>query len=316
LSSVTCTSSTDCWAVGTYKTGTSTRTLIEQSTGNGWKIVSSPRVSPADSLGAVTCVSAQDCWAVGAYGTDNGGTEPLIEQNTGKGWVVFRSPTPGGGRQRALSSVACADANDCWAVGTAGIERYARGSWSIVDPATPDAVSCAALSDCWAVSNAGIEQYGGGAWGAVAVPNVGHLGLLLGVTCASVNECWAVGATAGGAATRALILAYVAGQWKVVSSSVEGLSFNLLGAVTCATPDDCWTVGQFDQAGVSQTLVVHYTAGEWTVVKTPNEGSGDNILFSVACPSAKDCWAVGSYASPGSKALIEHYDGTTWSVVT
>ena len=317
LSAITCASETDCWAVGTYKTGTSTRTLIEQNTGNGWRIVSSPTVSPADSLVAVTCVGAQECWAVGAYGTSDGGKEPLIEQNTGKGWTVFRSPTPGGSHQKSLSSVSCADANDCWAVGTAGIERYARGSWTIVDNATPDAVSCAVPSDCLAVSSDGIEQYGGSVWSAVTVPNVGHLGLLLGVTCASVDECWAVGSTAGGAATRALILAYAGGEWKVVRSSVESLSFNLLGAVTCISTDDCWTVGQFDQAGVSQTLVVHFTAGGWTVVKSPNAGTRDNTLLSVACPSSNDCWAVGGYTgTPGSQALIEHYDGTTWSVVS
>jgi hypothetical protein len=94
LTAVACASSSECWAVGTYKTRSSTRTLIERNSGNGWTIVSSPRVGPADSLSAVTCVGAQDCWAVGAHGTDAGDTAPLIERNTGKGWTVVRSPTP------------------------------------------------------------------------------------------------------------------------------------------------------------------------------------------------------------------------------
>jgi len=316
LSAVACASSSDCWAVGTYKTGTSTRTLIEQNSGSGWKIVSSPRVSPADSLGAITCVGAEDCWAVGAYATDTGGTEPLIEHNAGKGWTVVRSPSPGGARQRALSSVSCAAANDCWAVGTAGIERYTGGSWSIVDSATPDAVSCAGPSDCWAVSNAGIDQYSGSGWSAVTVPNVGHLGLLLGVTCASTHQCWAVGATAAGAASRALILAYPGGEWKIASSRDESLGFSILGAVTCTNDGDCWAVGQHSLTAVAQTLIEHYARGAWTVVNSPDVGSRDNILYGVACASAGDCWAVGAYANTtGSQTLIEHYDGTSWSIV-
>jgi hypothetical protein len=322
LSAVACASSTDCWAAGTYKTGTSTRTLIEQNSGNGWTIVNSPKVGPSDNLGALTCVGAQDCWAVGAYGTDTGGMEPLIEQNTGNGWTVVRSPTPGGGGQKALSSVSCAEANECWAVGTAGIERYTGGSWRMVDSATPDAVFCAGPSDCWAVSNAGIEQYSGSGWSAVTVPNVGHLGLLLGVTCASINECWAVGATAGGAASRALILAYTGSDWEVASSDDESLGFSVLGAVTCTSTGDCWAVGQHAQTAVGQplvpqTLIEHYAGGGWTVVSSPNVGSQDNILYGVACASAKDCWAVGMYTNTsGSQTLIEHYDGTNWSVVS
>jgi hypothetical protein len=319
LSAVACASSSDCWAVGTYKTGTSTRTLIEHNSGNDWTIVSSPRVGPADSLGAVTCVSAQDCWAVGAYVTDTGGMEPLIERNTGKGWTVVGSPKPVGGRQRALSSVSCADANDCWAVGTAGIEGFTGGSWRIVSSGTPDAVSCAGPSDCWAVSDAGIEQYTGRGWSMVTIPNVGHLGLLLGVTCASLNECWAVGSTGAGAGSRALILASSGSDWKVVGNSDESLGFSILGAVTCTSIGDCWAVGQHAQTAVGQTLVPqtlieHYAGGGWTVVNSPNVGSHDNILYGVACASAKDCWAVGAYANTsGSQTLIEHYDGTSWS---
>jgi hypothetical protein len=309
-------------AVGTYETGTNTRTLIEQNSGNDWTIVGSPRVGTADSLGAVTCVGAQDCWAVGAYRTDTGGTEPLIEQNSGKGWSVVRSPTPGGGGQRALSGVSCADANNCWAVGTAGIERYTGGSWRIVNNAVPDAVSCAGPSDCWAVSNVGIEQYSGSGWSMVTVPNVGHLGLLLGVTCASHNECWAVGATGAGAASRALILAYTGNDWKVVGISDESLGFSILGAVTCTSPGDCWAVGQHAQPAVGQTvvpqtLIEHYAGGRWTVVNSPTVGSRDNILYGVACATSNDCWAVGAYANAtGSQMLIEHYTGTTWSVVS
>jgi hypothetical protein len=318
LSAVTCSSSTDCWAVGKYTTGTTTRTLIERNSGNGWRIVGSPQVGPADSLGAVACIGEQDCWAVGAYGTDSGRTEPLIEQETGKGWTVVRSPTPGGGRQGALSSVSCADASDCWAVGSAGIERYTGGRWGIVSSdLTLDAVSCTGASDCWAVSSAGIQRYAGSGWSAVTIPNVGHLGLLTGVACASVKQCWAVGATAGGTASHALTLAYTAGEWELATSSDTSLGFSVLGAVTCTSTGDCWSVGQYAPTAGAQTLIEHSTGGGWVVVDSPNVGNDHNILNGVSCASATNCWAVGAHtSSSGSQTLIEHYDGTSWSVVS
>lgn len=321
LTGVACASSSDCWAVGTHKIGTSTRTLIERNTGDGWTIVSSPKEGTADGLAAVTCAGAQDCWAVGGSRNDSGSMEPLIERNTGKGWTVIRSPALEAGRQGSLSSVSCTDSRDCWAVGTAGIEEYTGGSWRIVSSATPDAVSCAGPSDCWAVSDAGIEQYGGTGWSMVTMPNVGHLGLLLGVTCASLNECWAVGSTASGAASRGLVLAFTGTDWKIAGRSDESLGFSILGAVTCTSTGDCWAVGQHapapaGQTLVPQTLIEHYVGGAWTVVSSPNVGGQDNILYGVACASAMDCWALGAYTNAtGSQALIEHYIGASWSVI-
>lgn len=321
LTAVACDSNSDCWAVGTYKTRTSTRTLIEENSGNGWAIVTSPRVGSADSLSAVTCVGAQDCWAVGGYGTDAGATAPLIERNTGKGWTVVHSPTPpGSGSRGALSSVSCVNANECWAVGTAGIEEYTAGSWRIASTVTADAVSCAGPSDCWAVGNAGIDRYTAGGWTAVTIPNVGHFGLLLGVTCASLNECWASGSTGSGGGSRGLILAYTGNDWKIAGRSDESLGFSILGAVTCTSTGDCWAVGQHALAPVGQTLVPqtlmeHYAGDGWTAVNSPNVGSQDNILYGVACASADDCWAVGAYTNTtGNQTLIEHYTGTGWSV--
>jgi hypothetical protein len=45
----------------------------------------------------------------------------------------------------------------------------------------------------------------------------------------------------------------------------------------------------------------------------------DIIFFGVTCVSASDCWAVGYTVLPitGSyyQTLIEHWDGTSWSIV-
>lgn len=56
----------------------------------------------------------------------------------------------------------------------------------------------------------------------------------------------------------------------------------------------------------------------WDIVPSPNPvGPQTNYLYSVACPSSRDCWAVGlSNSSTGWVSLIEHWDGSSWSVVT
>ena len=72
LYGVTCVSATDCWAVGDYFTDNTTmytQPLIEQDTGSGWSIVSSPSPpgSQESALQGVACAGASDCWAVGNY---------------------------------------------------------------------------------------------------------------------------------------------------------------------------------------------------------------------------------------------------------
>ncbi len=57
----------------------------------------------------------------------------------------------------------------------------------------------------------------------------------------------------------------------------------------------------------------------WTQVYCPSSGPNDNALFGITTLSTSDVWAVGSsyldtnYQHP--QALIEHWDGTQWSIV-
>src|SRR5207302_5459658 len=59
------------------------------------------------------------------------------------------------------------------------------------------------------------------------------------------------------------------------------------------------------------------TSCNWSVVPSPN-GNSNSVLSGVAAVSANDVWAVGNSGSQksGGQALIEHWNGSTWSVVT
>ncbi len=121
LNGVTCLGAGGCWAVG-YSSGAgspgaASQTLIEQNTGSGWNIVSSPDPSSTGDggqLAGVSCVSAAGCWAVGYWDAVNGVPRTLIEQYAGGGWSIVSSPGPSpspnqsGGAGSILLGVTCA----------------------------------------------------------------------------------------------------------------------------------------------------------------------------------------------------------------
>jgi hypothetical protein len=54
-----------------------------------------------------------------------------------------------------------------------------------------------------------------------------------------------------------------------------------------------------------------------TFIPSPNVGSGDNGLDGVATITSSDVWAVGEFAGGSAgQTLTEHWDGTSWSVVS
>ena len=159
LSRVTCTSASQCWAVGEYGgnyfTGTPNQTLIEQWDGTQWSIVTSPNYPTrtgesyyGNYLEGVTCTSLSQCWAVGYYWPAPDGpasTQTLIEQWDGTSWSIVSSPNiliGGSPSDNGLQGVTCTSGSDCWAVGSGGntpasyshtlIEQWNGTSWSIV----------------------------------------------------------------------------------------------------------------------------------------------------------------------------------------
>src|SRR5438876_8041579 len=60
------------------------------------------------------------------------------------------------------------------------------------------------------------------------------------------------------------------------------------------------------------------SAADWQIVASPSVGTGANSLVGVASAADNDVWAVGwAYNSRlgAYRTLIEHWNGTNWSVV-
>ncbi len=84
--------------------------------------------------------------------------------------------------------------------------------------------------------------------------------------------------------------------------------------------NDVWAVGIYSIMGQpAQTLIEHWNGSSWSVVPSPNVGSDISVLNGVTTISPTDAWAVGYYMNSTTRkshALIEHWDGSSWSVVT
>src|SRR6266496_504917 len=71
---------------------------------------------------------------------------------------------------------------------------------------------------------------------------------------------------------------------------------------------------------VAILLVSHGASGaNWTLINSPNANNQANELHGVSAAADNDAWAVGTAYLDNtfttSKTVIEHWDGTHWSVV-
>jgi hypothetical protein len=106
--------------------------------------------------------------------------------------------------------------------------------------------------------------------------------------------------------------------WQAVPAPDPGVS-NALFGVDGRSPRDVWAVGSQTADGTTfETLVDHFDGTAWSMVPSPNAVDGENVLFAVASITPDDVWAVGraqSMTVPRVRGLIEHFDGTSWSIV-
>jgi len=203
-----------------------------------------------------------------------------------------------------LSGVACVSSGDCWAVGTP-ITNGGFGSGT--------------------TTGGGVESYSGGTWTSVPSPSpTGSAWTdLSAVACASASDCWFVGdyGKESEGPDQPLVEGDDGGAWSVVSPPLPtGAVEGALSSVACQSTGDCWAVGYFSDTNGEpyQPLIEHYSAGAWTVTAGDLPAGDDNgMLSAVSCAGASDCWAVGEGSpqiSDSTSALIEHYEGTGWSV--
>jgi len=306
-----------------------------------WTVVASPNASTGNNqLNAVASISASDVWAVGSAENSLGNDQLLAEHWDGTAWSVVPTPAVVTG---GLSGLAAISSTDVWAGGgfllssrgnTAQFMNWNGRKWTIAkSPATTGSISgMAAVSsnDVWAVGSiisgsvaqTFIEHWNGKKWAIVPSPNDGTgNNLLTGVTAISASDVWAVGdfttSTSSGTLFQTLTEHWDGTAWSIVPSpspSGTGSGSELRGAAAVSTTD-VWAVGDSNNG----TLTEQWNGTSWAVVPSPSpSGALQSTLADAAVVSASDIWAVGqSDNSSGIPAtLIEHWDGTSWNIVT
>jgi hypothetical protein len=91
-----------------------------------------------------------------------------------------------------------------------------------------------------------------------------------------------------------------------------------LGGVCENAADDVGAVGSSGSADGEKTLIEHWNGTKWDISPSVSPGTHGNALRGVTCLTRKDIWAVGLYkddTEPKTKTLVEHWDGTRWTVV-
>ena len=203
-------------------------------------------------------------------------------------------------------------------------------------------VSASGPNDAWAVGNTNsisaashdtlAAHWNGTAWTITPTPAAasgGRLASLYDVADLSPASAWAVGQ---GKDARPLAEHWDGTAWSVVPVPVpavpSGTSFAnaVLSKISAVSATDIWAVGTTTAiqgtSVVRFTLAMHYNGTAWSIVKTANTAEPTG-LSGVTAISATNAWAVGTgfnnvhdtSASVANKAVIEHWNGTAWSIV-
>ena len=180
------------------------------------------------------------------------------------------------------------------------------------------------------------QRWDGSKWTAQSTPAlIASNGYLNDVSCPSASSCTAVGYTrsrfgpSGFEPNLPLIEHWDGTKWEVQAapSPPFGLGEAELEGVSCPTTSYCIAVGWGETSEREREAFVEQWDGkEWTIMPTPEPtGPGSEYLVSykltsVSCTLATSCTAVGwggwitidhRYTL---KTLIEHWDGTKWTV--
>jgi len=312
-----------------------------------WQRQKTPNIGAANVLFSLSADSPSDIWSVGDFVSlkFNGLTWTAIPL------VALQTQQPS---EDTMTGVVAFSPTDVWAAGSALEETISGGShlinliehfdgmqWSIVS--SPQFASGAQLNAIQAISSTDIfaagesnsdsqqpnpllEHFDGTTWSVVSLPAVPGTGTLRGVAALSDSDIWIVGDSGGVVPTKTLAMHFDGQQWNIVpvpvpaKGAVHDLRFGQ--GITAISTNDIWAVGNFatpTSSVVEKTLTEHWDGQSWKIVPSPNVGpsGSSNSLRGVSAVSSGDVWACGQTFNTSTAAfdnLIEHWDGTRWTI--
>jgi hypothetical protein len=188
---------------------------------------------------------------------------------------------------------------------------------------------------------AAVGQAWAAAWEIQASQNLSTTyNFLTAVGTASSTDAWADGFYKNSSGNcRTLLEHYDGSSWTEVGSPNPSGANDYLYGFKLTSSTNAWAVGSDGDAVASKTLIVHYDGASWSLQTGKNPSSQLNVLAAVGATSASNAWAVGSRGAQSpfddcqqlggsdiraslsdrpragaTDTLIEHYDGTSWTV--
>lgn len=198
--------------------------------------------------------------------------------------------------------------------------------------------------------SAGVAQAATKSWQIVSSPNpASSSSQLAAVAAISAHDVWAVGqATISGSnvtqhappkalrplqrfiptqasTTSALIEQWNGTSWSIVpgATNLPANNGNALGGLAVIPgTSDLWAAGIYvdPNTGFYETLIEQWDGTSWSVIPSPNykATTNYNLLTGITALSTTDAWAVGATLNTQKstlQTLIEHWNGTAWSIV-
>jgi hypothetical protein len=261
-------------------------TASAASAATGWTVVSVPPTGNNTQLNGAFAQTDTNAWTVGLQYSSP--IAPVAYHWNGSAWSLVS--TPALTTNSSFTAVSASGASDAWAVGfsqTAGYrtppalyEHWNGSAWSVVSGpgATLNGIVDLSPSNAWAVGLGGeVEHWDGTAWSSVTVP----------------------------------------------SPNPSDTAGNNLTSITADSASDIWAVGEFTNTSYTNSAYAeHYNGSSWTVFILPQpsvSGPSSPVLHGVTAVAANNVWAVGENEEVpglGITTLIEHWNGSAWSIVS
>ncbi len=314
LNGVSCTSSTNCVAVGYYlatkfiKVGlgiqpvSHNQTLVETWDGKTWSITPTPNVggmvNEENYLDGVSCTGPTNCVAVGDYLNTqtslNSYFQTLVETGDGS-WSITPSPNAGTGTDNGLNGVSCLSSTNCVAIGS--FDNPSSGSLYTL-----------------------VETWDGTKWSVTPSPNEGKEPSLSGVSCTGSSECVAVGSYVNSSNVFQTLVETNATTTRVLipsnGASLSGSQYLDAAASNANKVEFHLTGGTFNESLIATATLTYYDwLASWNTTTVPN---GSHTLQSVAYNAAgmsahSAPVAITINNSPPSTKVLRPSNGATLS---
>ncbi|HTZ10367.1 MAG TPA: carboxypeptidase-like regulatory domain-containing protein [Acidimicrobiales bacterium] len=337
--------------------------LLLAESGGTWSAAEAPLPSgaatdPHVTLTSVSCPSVGSCVAVGSYVDASAATQGLIEVLSGGTWSATEEAVPPGSQTSGttayaqFSSVVCATAGACTAVGEATtaaggqqavVDSLSGGVWTSAYAPLPGAasgsqflsLSCPTSSTCVAAGTyevngiflGTVDSASGGVWTAAALPLPAGASPLasianndLSVSCVAPGTCAAAATTFDGN-YEGVLDTESGGTWSASPAPVPGGQSTTdlqLTAVSCSDAVTCVASGLVELGGVTDGLFESLAGGAWSAAGAPVPAGTDPAtavsVGDVACPADGTCVADGQGDLAGTvNGLLWNLSGGTWS---